>query len=346
MKKLTSLFLLSLLTCLPLFSMENSSQAIDKDDQRYLAGAVPEENGRVVFSKEFRLPGKSQKEIYDAVYTWMSQRLKENENRDSRIVYTDEPGGIVAGITEEWIVFKSKLLVLDRALLNCQISAFCKPELCTIKIEKIRYTYEETEKYMAENMITDQHALSKDKTKLVKTYAKWRRKTVDFADELFYSAAVAFGMQDPNAKAEEEHKEAQKAIANSGTLVIDGGNVVTPKGADEYESINLQQIPDDVYTLLKKCKWVIVIAQDQFNRTSMTANKGGKIEMKNGKAMVYYTLSDDQPTGQIEKATNYTLNLYAEGEEDPRIIMTCKKATGESGQARTYCGEILELLMK
>lgn len=38
-------------------------QAQDKDDSKYLAGAVPEVDGKVVFTKEFSIPGMSQDEI-------------------------------------------------------------------------------------------------------------------------------------------------------------------------------------------------------------------------------------------------------------------------------------------
>lgn len=57
-----------------------------RDDTRYLAGAVPVVDGKVVFSKEFQIPGMSQKQIYDTVMKWMNERLKENNNPDSRVV--------------------------------------------------------------------------------------------------------------------------------------------------------------------------------------------------------------------------------------------------------------------
>ena len=40
-------------------------QAQDRDDSKYLAGAVPEVDGKVVFTKEFSIPGMSQDEIYE-----------------------------------------------------------------------------------------------------------------------------------------------------------------------------------------------------------------------------------------------------------------------------------------
>lgn len=98
------------------------------------------------------------------------------------MVYKDQ--GVIAATGEEWLVFSSTALSLDRTWLTYQITVNCQPQKCTMEIEKIRYTYREKEKYTAEEWITDKFALNKTKTKLVRGLAKWRRKTVDFADNL------------------------------------------------------------------------------------------------------------------------------------------------------------------
>ena len=72
--------------------------------------------------------------------------------------------------------FSSSALSLDRTLVNYQITVTCKPGNCLVELEKIRFTYRETEKYKAEEWITDKYALNKAKTKLVRGLAKWRRK--------------------------------------------------------------------------------------------------------------------------------------------------------------------------
>ena len=153
MNKFTILFL-TLFLALPM-AMKADSAKEKKDDTRYLAGAVPEVEGKVVFSKEFQIPGMSQAQIYDTVMKWMTERLKENQNVDSRVVYADEDKGTIAGIGEEWIVFSSSALSLDRTLINYQITVTCKPGNCLVELEKIRFTYRDTEKYKAEEWITD-----------------------------------------------------------------------------------------------------------------------------------------------------------------------------------------------
>ena len=205
MNKFTILFL-TMFLALPM-AMKADSAKEKKDDTRYLAGAVPEVEGKVVFSKEFQIPGMSQAQIYDTMTKWMDERLKENKNTDSRIVFSDEVKGTIAGIGEEWIVFHSSALSLDRTLVNYQITVTCKPGNCLVELEKIRFTYRETEKYKAEEWITDKYALNKAKTKLVRGLAKWRRKTVDFADDIFMDVAVAFGAPDTRPKTEKKKKD-------------------------------------------------------------------------------------------------------------------------------------------
>ena len=125
MNKFTILFL-TLFLALPI-AMKADSAKEKKDDSRYLVGAVPEVDGKVIFSKEFQIPGMSQAQIYDTVMKWMTERLKENQNVDSRVVYADEDKGTIAGIGEEWIVFSSSALSLDRTLINYQITVPANP---------------------------------------------------------------------------------------------------------------------------------------------------------------------------------------------------------------------------
>lgn len=157
-----------------------------QDDSKYLAGAVPEEDGKIVFRKEFDLTGASQDAIYDRIYSWMDERLKQNEN-NSRIAYSDKEKGVIAGVGEEYIVFKSSALSLDRTIVDYQLSAYATPGNLKLEVERIKYTYGE-EKPTAEEYISDKNALNKSKTKLVRGLAKFRTKTVDFVDELFASA--------------------------------------------------------------------------------------------------------------------------------------------------------------
>ena len=219
MKKLTRILFIVACLCLPI-----ALQAQKKDDSRYLTGAVPEENGKVVFSKTFSIPGMSQDAVFDRILQWMDARLKKNEN-NSRVVYTKKEEGQIVGLGEEWIVFKSSALSLDRTKIIYTLTALCQPEECTLRIERIRFEYregEDKEKYDAEEWISDKYALNKSKTKLVRGLAKWRRKTVDFTDTLFGEAANALSATTAQSNA--------KGNGNTeGNANTTGNTVITPK---------------------------------------------------------------------------------------------------------------------
>ena len=202
MKNLTQLLFTLFCLCLPAML-----QAQDKDDSKYLAGAVPEVDGKVVFTKEFSIPGMSQDEIYERLLGWMDARLKENENT-SRVVFSDKEKGQIVGIGDEWIVFSSTALSLDRTKILYQLTVTCQPEKSVLEVEKIRFNYREgKEKYTAEEWIVDKYALNKAKTKLVRGLAKWRRKTVDFVDDLCLGAAEALSATTAKAPVEEKKEE-------------------------------------------------------------------------------------------------------------------------------------------
>lgn len=356
-----------------------------KDDSKYLAGAVPEVDGKVVFSKEFSIPGMSEGEIYNRMQSWMEKRLAQNNNKESRIVYTKQEDGTIVGVGKEWIVFSSSALSLDRTEISYQISASCKPEKCTLEIEKIRFSYREgKEKYTAEEWITDKYALNKTKTKLVRGLAKWRRNTVNFVDNLCLSAAEALSMNEAKevaAAKETVEKKEQKSIATSGTMVItpqkevsisspvavsSGANKiqvrdVAPKGELKnlptvaaatdglpgYKQLNPKELSAEAINV-SSGKLVIVIGEG-FNISMMTANAGGSLGKVSGKQVIYTFLAPDQPYEQIEKATSYTVRFYPNNQTEPSVILECKKMPSQApleGQPRIYAGEIVKAWTK
>lgn len=388
--------LLFALFCLCMPAMLHAQD--ENDDSKYLAGAVPEVEGKVVFTKEFSIPGMSQDEIYERVLNWMGARLKTNEN-NSRVVFSDKQKGQIVGVGEEWIVFSSSALSLDRTEITYQLTVTCQPEKCTLEVEKVRYSYREgKEKYTAEEWITDKYALNKAQTKLVRGLAKWRRKTVDFVDDLSMGLAEALSATTAQAPAAEKkvEKAAEKTAVNSGPIVItpkkpviveapkvvetapaqksQAAAVVIPATpitpatpvataepttpvtvapaasaqAQGYKQIAADKLPADAIQT-GAGKLVIVIGEEPFNMTMMTANAGGSLGKINGKAVIFSILSPDQPYEQMEKAENYTIRFYPTGMSEPTVVLECKKIPSSApmeGMPRTYVGEILKAMVK
>lgn len=361
MNKLTLFFLTLLLASIPMGSRAQESE--EQDDSNYLAGAVPEENGRVVFSQEFVIHNMSQQQIFERTQKWLAERLKRNENAESRVVYTEAEEGVIVGVGEEWVVFKSSALSLDRTQMSYQVSISCQPEKCRVKLEKIRYLYRDKEKYSAEEWITDKYALNKAGTKLVRGLAKWRRKTVDFANELFTEAEKALSA---SAQAAPVEKSSERGTAATGPVVIGVSSpstvvkptvqVVVPAPAASasageipgFEAIAPDQIPSDVIQA-GNGKWVIAIGSDPFNMTLMSANAGGSLGQISEKPVVFTILSPDQPYASLEKATSYSVRFYVGNQTEPSILLECKKlpaSTHLEGQPRIYVGEIVKAWKK
>ncbi len=339
MNKPTLLIMLAcLIACLPL------RVAAQDPDAPYLAGAVPEKDGRVVFSKEFVIPGMSQDMIYERVLGYLEKRMAENENT-SRVVYQEPTLGKLAAMGEEYLVFSASALSLDRALINYQISVECAPEKCTVEIEKIRYTYREKEKYTAEEWIADKYALNKTQTKLVRGLAKWRRKTVDFANDIFAGTATALSAS-LAAPVKEPDPVPATHTTNTGPVVIEVPTAVTPQIAIQppvavtpqvrepevvqpsvtvppttsvpvgkdmagYRQVSPDKLPGNIIKMLND-DWMLITAgnEEQFNM--MTASWGG-LGVLYGKPVAICYINPARYTYQLmEKGDTYTFTFYTE----------------------------------
>jgi len=162
---------------------------VNSQDQKYLAGAVPEVDGHVVFTKTINAPGKSAKQIYELLRKDLQVMTKEpNQIEQSRLTLEDADNNRVVASFQEWLVFKNKPLNLDRTRFLYQIIADCKDGQADIKLNRIVYIYDEERDmttYKAEEWITDQYGLNKKKTKLARVSGKFRRKTIDRVNYIF-----------------------------------------------------------------------------------------------------------------------------------------------------------------
>jgi colicin import membrane protein len=192
MKKL----LIAMLLSLPLTMVaqntwempEANGQAVNPD-QKYLVGAVPMVDGKVVFNTVVEVPGKSAAQIYAIVRQYLQSMTKEaNQFEQSRIILDDSVNYEVAGSYQEWLVFKATALVLDRTRLMYNLDVKCLDGKADITMTRIYYLYEEErdpQTFRAEEWITDEVGLTKKKNKLSRVAGKFRRKTIDRKDYLF-----------------------------------------------------------------------------------------------------------------------------------------------------------------
>ena len=193
MKKL----FIAMMMCLPLGVMaqntwempEESEETANSVDKKYLAGAVPLVDGKVVFHTVVEAPGKNAGQVYDIVKAYLVKMTKErNQFEQSHIILDDSVKHEVAGTYQEWLVFKSTALVLDRTRMMYNLVVKCADGQADITMTRIHYLYEEEREpqtYKAEEWITDTEGLNKKQNKLARVSGKFRRKTIDRKDYLF-----------------------------------------------------------------------------------------------------------------------------------------------------------------
>jgi colicin import membrane protein len=173
---------------LPEQEQEEVKAEKENPDQKYLLGAVPVVDGKVVFNKTIEAPGKSAAQIYGILKQYMEKMTKESNQIHSQILVADDSKHELGGSYEEWLVFKKTLLQLDRTRFLYVLEANCSDGKADVTLSRIRYLYDENrnpEHLKAEEWITDKEAVNKKGTKLLPISGKFRRKTIDRKDFLF-----------------------------------------------------------------------------------------------------------------------------------------------------------------
>ena len=168
---------------------ESNKKAVDP---KYLAGAVPVEDGRVTFTLDKDIPGKSAQEIYDIVLATLEKMTKEeNQFKTSQVAIVNKQDHVIGARFKEWLVFQNTFLSLDRTIFNYTVIATCTNEHLNATISRISYAYEmdrgvnDGMEMKAEEWITDENALNKKKNNLSKYSGIFRRKTIDRKDNIF-----------------------------------------------------------------------------------------------------------------------------------------------------------------
>ena len=165
-------------------------KVVKEADLKYIGrDAVPEENGKVVFSKDFSAPGLTAQEIYDKTYQALDSLTKTDNQIKSSVVLINKKQHIIAARYNEWMEFSRSFISLDRTKVSYMIIATCTDGNLNVRIERIGFNYEEGRstgfKATAEELINDKNAVNKKRTKLNAGTAKFRKKTIDRKDEIF-----------------------------------------------------------------------------------------------------------------------------------------------------------------
>lgn len=156
----------------------------------YLAGAVPQNpQGKVVFTLQLDVPQKSANEIYNTVYQYMNELTKEKNQINSRVVLVNPKQHVIVARFCEWLEFSNSFLSLDRTEFYYMLTPKCTEQHLELTLSHIHYDYEKNRpthlKISAEEWITDEIALNKQKTRLLRLSGKFRKHTIDRKNEIF-----------------------------------------------------------------------------------------------------------------------------------------------------------------
>lgn len=337
-----------------LFLLFIPSLLMAQEDQKYLAGAVPEDGGKVVFTQKVNVPSLSKDQIFDVMHIWAQQYFSE-EGR--RLVYSDKDKGDIAAVGEEYLVFQSTALSLDRSLINYRVTIECENNAATIKLTGIRYEYNvsyqrEPEKYVAEEWITDKYALNKKKDKLNRVNGKFRRKTIDFADEMFRSADAAFGIRPASvltpaytvAPEQEQQPITLKTVpAQQITQAPVSNNTDVCQGLTAFEP---DKIPSTLLEMLPDSKMQVwPLDNEKMIERYATWKEIGKMF---GKNIATISIS---PDSEVYKAIkdNDVYSISFTKKDDPEtwfLIQCCKQGESTDGQQKLIVGEILNVWIR
>lgn len=171
---------------------ESQSTIELKEDPKYLTGAVPVVDGKVTFTLDLDIPGKSAQQIYDLAYPLIDQlTIDEHQvkNGTSQVSLVNKKEHIIAARMQEWLVFSNGLLAIDRTEFNYTLIANCTDGHLNVTISRIRYNYEMEREtgfsITAEQWITDKYGLNKKKNDVNRKSGKFRKKTIDRKDQIF-----------------------------------------------------------------------------------------------------------------------------------------------------------------
>ncbi|MBQ0056962.1 MAG: DUF4468 domain-containing protein [Bacteroidales bacterium] len=163
-------------------------------DPKYLTEtAVPEVNGKVVFSRSIAIAnGIDHDQAYQKVMSWVSQFYNRQEVLSRKDNGSANPTVRIA--INEYLTFKKAFFNLDRTQLIYCLDIKVNGNALEVKMYDIKYYYDEDREgkhLTAEEQITDRNAVNKKRNGFYKGYGKFRTGTIDTFEHICTSLEKA-----------------------------------------------------------------------------------------------------------------------------------------------------------
>lgn len=299
--------LLIMLAIVPLFAIAKNDKKGDNSNPKYLEGAITLKEGKIVFEDEIEVRTMNKKELYDTMLKWAEKRFAPDDKLTSRVVYTNEENGEIVASAEEYMVFSSTALSLDRTRIYYYFYIQVEEGICRLTMNRIRYWYDENrdggERYTAEEWITDDMALNKKKTKLAPICGKFRRETINLKDDLFNSVREYLGQNLTDQKS---------------------GDTVKKSSGKGTGKITISQLPENLNEIAANGKITITTGNKETEVSHQSWGGFGKLFNKD----VAYILIDKKQSEiykAMENDNEYKISFYTEKTGNASFVINCKK---------------------
>lgn len=163
------------------------TENVEKNIEANNTQTIPVKNGKVTFEESIPAQGYTAEQVKEVIDTWLKERFVKPTVISARRINSGNPyTAILKG--EEYIVFKNKPLVLERARIYYYLTLTANDGSCTFNMSRITYWYDDEDdkgglKMIAEEWITDENAINK-KGNIKKFEGKFRNKTIELKEIL------------------------------------------------------------------------------------------------------------------------------------------------------------------
>lgn len=322
--------------------------ATSQTDSKYLAGAVPEVDGKVLFSRTITVNKPiTDDRLFELMDKWVSNEYSVQDGSRQRILLSNKEDKSIAAQGDMTLVFKRSALSLDQSNMLYQLILQINGGKCEAVVRSIKYEYNDAGKkistFPAEEMITDKYALNKKGDKLNNYYNKFRIYTVDSINALFNkidvylngakvvagaverdyqptapAASVPMSALAPAAVAAETYQETGAAPS-----VTETGSVSALPG---FRQISADKIPGNIVKLLNN--WTLITSGTAEKTNVMTASWGG-LGVFWEKPVAFCFLNPSRYSVQtMDQGETYTISFYTEAYKD--AMLYCGNNSGRN----------------
>ena len=303
-----------------------------QNESKYMAGAVPEVDGKVVFTRYLNVSEFNQEQIFNAITDWATKTFTGN---NARIIISDPDNGTSVAQNQNEIIARIGLFPA-KVKMSSIIKIVCNNGSCVMETSRIRFTNNpSTEKptdiITAEEYITDRYAMNKERTKVHKGIGDYRTGTIDIIDKNASEAQSAI------------YAYNDAAYANfSQTLA----NVPAPTSNGATEEVS--NINKEISDKLKSGEYTAYITAVESKTLPKPVEGECAIDINAAKPAISFTLKSDTDNIKfiLEMANNFTITICRaddRGLQNPVTILDCKKTQQFD---KIFIGSITEVGVK